>query len=554
MLALVVFVFASVMSTLSQAQTAVGSSVVTPIKSKPGQGKEKTFPGARADSRAEDVLAARPALNPIYGAHDVFIASKGEVFLDMQDIGPVDDLYFDVFPPGLVDGGKVDDKTIRLRSIAGEGSSQILWYRRDPVSKEKTGALLKVHNIFVTAENLMATVQELKSLIGNIEGIQIRVVGDRVVLDGKVVIPSDLNRIQAAIANYNNVVNLVDVSPRTLELLASKMEETIAGGPDRRSDIRVRVVNGVFFLEGWVDKNSERLAAMEICRSMVPMRYVFPGPAQTPIEKRECINLMKVRAGSPSAPDPVMSVRVDFVTLDRSYLKNFSFNWNPGISDGVGEDVSKIQYSSDVGRFLTTFTATLSNLFPKLKTASDHGYGRILKTATLLVKDGSGGAPTPAKLNEKIVIPFRTESVDANGVRQFGFGQSNVVTSISIQAQSAGGQDNKVNLSIDAKTTEITGRPFGDTGPPITSENSVNTSLVVSSGESAALGGLISDRRSVSFSRTPTSSSDFSVVNFNRTQNFSDGKSQFVIFVTPQRLRSTGEGTDTLKRKFRLRK
>jgi hypothetical protein len=71
---------------------------------------------------------------------------------------------------------------------------------------------------------------------------------------------------------------------------------------------------------------------------------------------------------------------------------------------------------------------------------------------------------------------------------------------------------------------------------------------------------MISERRQISLGRDPAattgtgSGNDISLFNFSRFHEFTDQKNQMIIFVTPTKIRNASEGTESLKRKFRLKK
>jgi hypothetical protein len=85
----------------------------------------------------------------------------------------------------------------------------------------------------------------------------------------------------------------------------------------------------------------------------------------------------------------------------------------------------------------------------------------------------------------------------------------------------------------------------------------VNTPVVVTNGTSAAIGGLIGENREVNYNRSPGSDgagqANFELFGIGRGQSFNDSKSQFLLFITPTKLLDPAEGTQELKRKFRLR-
>ena len=311
----------------------------------------------------------------------------------------------------------------------------------------------------------------------------------------------------------------------------------------------MRVINGRFFLEGSVDKEADRKTAERICLAYLPDLYVpssgTPGVAMGDLKSPsgvlpQCNQLVRIRAAQPEEPDPMISVKVDFVTLSRSYFKNFQFQWAPGI-----KATGATTYSTDLGKIVGTFTGTITSLFPTLDTAARNGFARILKSATILIRDGLDGAsgrdePPPASISETL----NTLVPRGDG----GFEKVPVTTSIQFKAKSVPNSD---RILMDAVVQQDESQQSNST-----LSNKISTSIVVSSGESIALGGLISERRTVDIVRDPGKSKDvdMNLFELGRGQTMDDKKNQFIIFVTPTKLRAPAEGTDALKRKFRLRK
>ena len=512
--------------------------------------------GSIADTDVKRVLDGKQDLYPKKGFEDIFLTKDSSAVLDINKLDvDIKDLCRAQTNVGIIAAGEKDSSG-GYRVVAGKttGSTQILVY--DGKSPECTtyGQLLKVYRITVSNDDLIGLLQEIRALLGMVEGLEIRIVGSQVVVDGQVLVPKDMRRVLAVLSKYQSkpVVNLVEVSPLTMKLLGEKMQEEIAGGKDRPPNITVKVLNGRFFLDGSVDKRVERDTAEKICQSYVSERYTLEPNAQGgKLEKPsfpglgECVMMVRIRAGQPQDPDPIVSVRVDFVTLNRNYLRNFDFRWAPGVDLQGGT-----QYQSDTGKFLSTFTGTLANLFPKLDSAAQHGHARILKSATVLVRDGDapGGGPDEATLTETLNVGYVIPGTGTNPPQP---ASTPVTTSIVVKARSISGSD-KINLGVKATQTEIRDQTKG--APPTTLANTVDTRIVVINGESAALGGLIAERRNVSFGRAPASDGSIKIFDLDRVHNFTDEKSQFIIFVTPTKLRSTTEGTEVLKRKFRLRK
>jgi len=500
-------------------------------------------------------------LEPKDGFEDILLTKQSSTIIEPNQYGAT---CLTPYPGGLItspDAPRKAGDPPRPRTIQAldqEGTMQLL-VTTDPSGKgrcsEERGQLMKVYRITVTNVDLFKATQELKTLIGGIEGLQIRIVNNIVVLDGKIVVPAELERFNRVVNTYNDlrpnakipILNLIEVSPLSYQILAEKMEEAIAGGPDRPRDITVKVIKDKFFLEGSVDQRSQREEAERICRAYLQNRSDIKNDGIAKIEAKlpDCNSSIWIRQGQPKDPDSIIHVRVDFVTLSREYMKSFEFRWRPSVATE-----GKVNYESDVGRFSAGFIGTIGNLFPVLNNAATHGYGRVLRTANLMIVDKQDDVPKAYSISEKITIPVAGQIVD--GV-QTPASSSDITTEVVVRAQSVKGSD-KINLNITALQEQQTGSAVN--GAPRKIGNKVDTALVVTNGESAALGGMLGEQRTVNFDRSPKASEggDFEVFGIGRKHNFEDNKSQFIVFVTPTKMRSPEQGTDELKRKFRLRR
>jgi pilus assembly protein CpaC len=518
--------------------------------------------GAIADVNINKIVERQRDLKPENGFEDIFLMKGGSASLDIQNL-PIkkSELCWRQTAIGLIESGTEEKETGSYRIKVGtiEGSTQLLVYNGKGPECRTLGPLVKVYRITVTSQNLVQLLQEMKVLIGHIEGLEMKIVGQQIVVDGQVLVPKEMRRVLAVLGPQiklgKPILNLVEVSPLSMKLLGEKMAEEIAGGKDRPQSITVKVVNGRFFLNGTVDKRVDRETAMKICEAYFSERYTLEAkdPAGGILQKQDfadlppCVNMVRIKAGQAKPPDQVIKVRVDFVTVNRSYLKTFDFQWAPGLSmDGDST------YSTDTGKFITTFTGTLANLFPKLQSAKQHGHARILKSLEVMVRDGLGknNEPPRAKISEKFKINYAVQPALAGSAPTLA--TVDMTTFISIAALSVP-QSNTINLNIEASQTEPISVQNANV-PPSSIVNDLVTEINVENGESAALGGIIGERRSIDMGRSPGSVSDITLFDLDKKHAFKDEKSQFIIFVTPQKLRTTAEGTDQLKRKFRLRK
>ena len=475
----------------------------------PALGSEKadllgSIPNTDIDRIYKDRLD-KGILIPEFGIEDIFMTKGSKETLDLEKFGficiepTIGNIVVSRDAPG---DPKVPRKSRTLESVS-EGTTMLIVTERAPgqtvCKSDERGRLLKVYRVTVTSKDLMQTLLELKTLIGGIEGLRIRVVGTKIILDGEIIVPAEIERFVRVKSQYKDVVDLVQVSAVSFQYLASKMEEQIAGGPDRPRDIRVKVVNERFFLEGSVDRKAQREEAMLICRSYIQPKLISEkkGMAEVVSSVPECVNLMWVRQGSPPDPDNIIVARVDFVNLKKSYLKEFNFSWNPALNmdDGIG-------FNSDAGKVIGAFVGTITNLFPKLRHAQSHGYGRVLKSATLLIRDNPN-APDPisSKVEESLEVPYLNQQIGQNGQVANTIESVTFKTSVTVKAQSIKGSD-KIRLGLVTSNDTVGEGSVG--GKPRRNNTTADTNLIVSSGESAAIAGMVTESRAVSYERKPS--------------------------------------------------
>ena len=509
------------------------------------------------DTTVDEIIKGNPEKSEaIYGFEEVYIASDQQKALSLREIPVSDitkDIYYESTDERVFDGSSLslgkNPKDILIKPKK-TGTSYLLLYDQVPGQAVRGSTLYKMFRVTATTQGLLDLMQGLKVKIGDVEGLKIRIIGQEVVLDGKIIAPKELRR---ALSVYNTYVArgqpvewLAEMSPVGMDLLAKKIEDEIAGGPNKPRTVRVKVLNGTFILEGQVDTRVERELAQQTCRAMMQDVFTLDPPN---LQKRafqnigDCMVRIRFRQPPPSPPGKLLNITADFVVMNKNYLKSFDFRWAPGVS-GQGE----AQFSSDIGRLLAGFTGTVRNLFPRLRTLKNNNQLRILKSLTLLTRDYPPGTnpPIKPKITDSLQIPFTF--TDSEGRTQSNVRE--VLTSMSVFAQSVPNSD-KINLGITLNQSELQAEG-GDSGNAPVQNNELVTEVIIGDNESVALGGLITERERIGQSK-PNNNNDFSLFKLSREQNFSKDKNQIIIFVTPRRVRSTLEETQKLKRKFRLK-
>lgn len=440
-----------------------------------------------------------------------------------------------------------DNKRKILRLVPKSSGSALITFL-----DRKTDRVLKQLRVFINKNDLDRVAKEIKNLLGNIEGIQIRVMSDRVVVDGQIILVSDFNRIVSVLGQYGpgKAVSLVQLSPLAMTKIASLIERDI-----NNPQITVRVVNGFFILEGVARDLDERDEALRIAQAYMPpgvseYATASPFPGMSIVKKKiasdgefvlgNVLNHLRIQPEPPSQPPKVVQIIVHYVELQKSYVRGFSFQWIPTLGDGTQLEVSS-NVSSGATSIGGTITAIIQNLLPKLNWAREHGHARILQSVSMIVENGN-----PGKFVSQREIPFQVTS--PTGVASAE--KSQVGINATVTPTITGARSDIVSMKIDFSVGELLEQTAAG---PITSNNQVVTNITVRSGQSAAIGGLVTSRSSTGYNRMPDSATN-PLLKLYASKDFNRGQSQFVVFVTPMIKSSASAGVDNVKRKFRLQK
>ena len=402
----------------------------------------------------------------------------------------------------------------------------------------KTEKIVAEYHIEVRKSKLDGVVREMQTLLGDIEGINIKILNNKVIVDGQILLPRDMNRIYNVVSQFGEqAASLVTLSP----LAQKKIAEFIARDINN-PEIEVRAVNDKFILQGVANSEDEKNRAEIIAKTYVPALIIekseMDGIVKRPKPANDgVINLITVKPGAPPPPGKIIQLVVHYVELKKDYGKNFRFQFTPTIGDGSSINVQSGDRSA--GGIGTQISATISNLIPKLNWAKNHGNARVLESTTMIVQDGKVGT-----INSYTDIPYQytTDKGQATGFKPAGIASKITPTII-------GERSDSMNLDISFKIDAFLGVMNGG---PLTSTNSIETAIVVRSGQSAAIGGLIKSRASTTYNN-PDDVPKNPIISLYASKDFQRNQSQFVVFVTPIIKSSASAGSEKIKKKFRLR-
>ncbi len=184
-------------------------------------------------------------------------------------------------------------------------------------------------------------------------------------------------------------------------------------------------------------------------------------------------------------------------------------------------------------KFRTTIAGqqfSITSIVGLLKLVEQNSIGHILSTPKIVAMD-----------NEKSIIEVGDEisiqsgSTIANGTTQNTFVNKKVTIKLEITPSINPGTE-KVKLKLLQTVDQLGGTSINNN--PVISTKNIDTNIVVTSGDTAVLGGLINDRESVTTRKVPLLG-DIPILGWLfRSRNVSKQKRNLVVFLTPKIIRN----------------
>ncbi|WII73905.1 BON domain-containing protein [Bdellovibrio sp. 22V] len=407
------------------------------------------------------------------------------------------------------------------------------------IHDKRNGKIVAEYRIDVKKSKLDKVVREMRALLGDIEGINIKIVNNRVVVDGQILLPKDLARIYNVVQQFGEQASsLVTLSP----LAQKKIAEFIARDINN-PEIEVRAVNDKIILQGWANSEEESKRAEIVAKTYLPDIVIEAAEEKGVIKKRKpandgVINLIQIKEAAPKPPSKMIQLVVHYVELNKDYSKAFKFQFTPELGDN---SQMTFQTGGDSpGGVISSITGTVSNLLPKLNWAKQHGHARVLESTSLIVEDGKKG-----EIKQVTNQPYPV--IGKDGTQGTAFAEVGIVTAITPVL--LGEKSGSVHMEMMFKVSSLVGNT--PNGAPITSANEMTSTVTVRDRQSAAVGGLIRNSTATGYNRPAGQKNP--IISLYASKDFIKQQSQFVVFVTPIVKTSASSGAEQIKKKFRLR-
>lgn len=417
------------------------------------------------------------------------------------------------------------------------------------IHNKKSGQILAEIRFDVRDNQIEKKLRELRSMLADIEGIEFKIAGGNIIIDGQALIPKDIIRISQVVnamgGKEAGIRNIVSLSPLSRKKIAEYINRDI-----NNPEVSVTAIGDYFKLEGMVNSKDEKERIKQIVALYMP-DLVWENAPDTDTLKivgRKSsgnidgfiIDLLVIRPDDQKTePAPKMiQIVAHLVEMNENYNKGFTFMFAPSFKDinGAVSQYGPAGYADYGANLITTMGNLVDRLIPKLNWMRNHGFARILDTASVLTQDKK-----KAEINRNITL------TKAAGIVSQNQSEDKASVKLSVTPQIKEPRSGLIELSNLFVLVQDTS-PAGNSNISVTTD--VNTTISVRDRQSAAFGGIIK-RKQVNDYGGPNRSDAF--INLNQGKARTKSSSNFVVFVTPTIKSSASSGVDQVKKKFRLR-
>ncbi len=376
--------------------------------------------------------------------------------------------------------------------------------------------------VMVAPDNLNQRKLEVEYLLSDIEGLEIHIVGDRIVLSGLVDFGHE-EKIITVIGSYPEIVDNINFPINNLVRIKSEMEELLSDIPD----ITVRIVGERVAVSGDIDENYEETVA-------------------TVVGVYEGIGMNLTRAGggldvdSPTNKMVLMNIKI--TEFNKSYSDTIGIAWQNQIAgpqaalvlDGATNSIFRPLQSASTATLagnptgLTPGNAVRSlgyfgiaaEISSRINLAVSSGNAVILAEPRLAAR--SGGEATFLAGGE---FPIEISNINGTTVefKEFGI-QLNVKPTVD--------KNNNIRANVETELSAVD-QSVAVNGIPGLITRKTSADVMLASGETLVMSGLINQEASKDISGLKFLSDIPILGALFRSKSFRDKKSELVIFVTP---------------------
>jgi pilus assembly protein CpaC len=400
--------------------------------------------------------------------------------------------------PEVADVKQVGGGNELLLTGVGEGRTSLLVWKRS--------TLRLSYAVVVRKQDPREVISEIRALLGDREGIRVRVVGDRVYLDGETLTAGDQERVQQVLSLYPQVSSFVRPSSNARRLAAESINRAFQRAG--LEGVQATVVGGVVLLEGQVESKEDLAKADLVVKAMG--------------EKAE--NLLTVGSRR------MVLVEVEFVevAIDQNKVLGLKppLQLVSGPGSGAVYQVVRPLPGDSGTQPVHSVAGTLSASADfSIGARFDDGYQRILSQPRLLCASGE-----KAEFTAGGEIPLLVATQNQFGVEFKKFG---VILQVTPTAGRGGIIATEVYAAVSDVDRALSVRANGFEVPGLRLRE-VRTNVSVKDGETIVLSGFFNHDEAKEVSKVPLLGSIPILGELFKSRQFVERKTQLAIYVTPR--------------------
>jgi pilus assembly protein CpaC len=424
--------------------------------------------------------------------------------------------------PEVADVKQVGSSGELLLTGIGEGRTSLLVWR-------KNDARLS-YVVLVRKQDPKELVSEVRALLGDREGIQVRVVSDRVFLDGETVTLDDYDRVQHVLQLFPSLTSFVRPSGNAKKLAAEALNRALQRNGLR--GVTATVLGGTLALEGQVESKEDLRKLDLITRASG--------------EKTENLVTVGIRK--------MVLVEVDFVEASSGSSRLVGIKPPASListGDGLTASLNIVQPLRALDGGQTQRAASLSVSATAGTDFSagarfDNGAVRILSQPRLVC---ASGEKAEFLAGGEIPVLMATQNQFAVEFKKFG-----ILLNITPTADKSGNIATEIYAEVSDLDRSISLRANGFEVPGFRVRD-VKTSVTVKDGETIVLSGLYSSSEDKEVSKVPLLGHIPILGELFKSRSFIEHKTELAIYVTPRLISpATGRSKDLLDDAQKLHK
>ncbi|MBL9037701.1 MAG: pilus assembly protein N-terminal domain-containing protein [Archangium sp.] len=397
------------------------------------------------------------------------------------------------------DAAVADVKTIGNNQLLIIGSAEgkttlLLW---------KTSGQRVSYLVSVRRQDPNEIIGEIKKLLGEIEGVSVRMVGDRIYLDGQAYTQADSDRIDQVVSLYPNVKSFVKIAPNAKKLVAQNLNAAFQ--KSGLKNVTASVVGATIFLEGSVESQQDLQKADLITKAIG--------------EKVENLLAVGIRR--------MILTEVQFVEIRRDSKDRYGIKYP---TDIAGSASAAISISRDLfpGNFAEGALSSGFNAGSSFNVGfqNNDGYGRLLAQPKLVC---ASGEKAEFMAGGEVPIPLITNNQFSVEYKPYG---------VILKIQPTADRNGNIQTAIEAEVSEIdlsvAVSAGGGASIPGFRTRKVKTNVTVRHGETIVLSGVFSHDEQKAVSKLPGLGHIPIIGELFKNRAFDSSKRELVIFVTPR--------------------